>query len=125
MPVMVRVEVDEHVEDERVVTVVVGTEDQDQDITPASDAEQMALVYDESMEPPPRQGDGDNALVNDLTRTQNYPSVTLPLGVATQALGLTVLAGCRRAAVADPSTRSRRVHNRCSLPGNNCYPVDH
>lgn len=48
MPVMVCVEVDEHVEDERVVTVVVGAEDQD--ITLARDVEQVVLVYDESME---------------------------------------------------------------------------
>jgi hypothetical protein len=62
---MVSIEADGHVEDKLVITVVVGTEDQD--ITLARDAEQMVLVYDESMEPPPRQGD-DNALVNDLAR---------------------------------------------------------
>jgi hypothetical protein len=48
MPVMVCVEVDEHVEDERVVTVVVGAEDPD--IVLARDAERVVLVYDESME---------------------------------------------------------------------------
>jgi len=48
MPVMVCVEVDEHVEDERVVTVVVGAEDQG--ITLARDAQRVVLVYDESME---------------------------------------------------------------------------
>jgi hypothetical protein len=48
MPVMVCVEVDEHVEDERVVTVVVGAEDRD--ITLARDAQGVVLVYDESME---------------------------------------------------------------------------
>lgn len=48
MPVMVCVEVDERVEDERVVTVVVGAEDRD--IVLARDAERVVLVYDESME---------------------------------------------------------------------------
>lgn len=48
MPVMVCVEVDEDVEDERVVTVVVGAEDRD--VTLARDAERVVLVYDESME---------------------------------------------------------------------------
>lgn len=48
MPVMVCVEVDEHVEDARVLTVVVGAEEQD--ITLACDGERAVLVYDESME---------------------------------------------------------------------------
>lgn len=48
MPVMVCVEVDEQVEDARVVTVVVGTDEED--ITLARDAERELLVYDESME---------------------------------------------------------------------------
>lgn len=48
MPVMVCVEVDEQVEDARVVTVVVGTDEED--ITLARDAERAVLVYDESME---------------------------------------------------------------------------
>ncbi|MGH3702047.1 MAG: hypothetical protein ACRDQY_21860 [Pseudonocardiaceae bacterium] len=48
MPVMVCVEVDEHVEDERVVTVVVGAEDED--ITLARDVARVVLVYDGSME---------------------------------------------------------------------------
>lgn len=48
MPVMVCVEVDEHVEDARVVTVVAGTDEED--ITLARDAEREVLVYDESME---------------------------------------------------------------------------
>jgi hypothetical protein len=48
MPVMVCVEVDEDIEDERVVTVVVGTEDRD--IALARDSGRTVLVYDESME---------------------------------------------------------------------------
>lgn len=48
MPVMVCVEVDEDIEDERVVTVVVGAEGKD--IALARDFERTVLVYDESME---------------------------------------------------------------------------
>ncbi|TCO60752.1 hypothetical protein [Actinocrispum wychmicini] len=48
MPVMVCVEVDEQVEDARVVTVVAGTDEQD--ITLDRDLRREVLVYDESME---------------------------------------------------------------------------
>jgi hypothetical protein len=48
MPVMVCVEVDEHVEDARVVTVVAGTEELD--VTLARDFQRDVPVYDESME---------------------------------------------------------------------------